>query len=349
MVWGLFDRWLRPHLDWIQVEVTTHCDARCTYCPRTALAGAWRAQHMEDATFAALLPALDRTDLVFLQGWGEPLLHPRFIEFVRQVKQAGPRVGLSTNGNAIDADCAREMVEAGIDVVAFSLAGTDESQDLVRRGTRLEQVLTALRTLDDERRRQGRELPALHVAYLLLQSRIDDLERLPELLAGTGVQQVVVSTLDMVPTADLQREAVRPASMDEYQRLRTRVEEVVADARRHGMEMHVQLCRPGRPRRSCTENVQRALFVGVDGSVAPCVFTALPVRGVTTIRAGEEHPYMRRVFGDVRERSLSSIWRDREYRRFRDAFDTTIVDEACSDCPKRSVEIGEILQRTLDS
>jgi MoaA/NifB/PqqE/SkfB family radical SAM enzyme len=339
MPWSRFDRWFRPHLNWIQVEVTTDCDAHCSYCPRTTFAQSWQTRYMDDETFTELLPALPRTDLVFLQGWGEPLLHPRFLDLVRQVKQMGSPVGLSTNGNAVDEAYARDLVEAGVDVVAFSLAGVDDSQNRVRRGTRLEQVLTALRALDEERRRQGRERPALHVAYLLLRSRLTDLERLPGLLAGTGVCQVVVSTLDLVPTPDLAHEAIHPASMDEYAHLSARIEDVIEDARRHGIEMHAQLHRPGHRLACCSENVQRALFIGVDGSVAPCVFAALPVRDVTIVRAGEERPYRRRTFGDVHRSSLSSLWRSREFRRFRDSFDSGMVDDVCLGCPKRHVRL----------
>ena len=342
MAWSRFHRWFGPHLDWIQVEVTTDCDAHCTYCPHTTLAESWQTRYMDEETFAELLPALPRTDLVFLQGWGEPLLHPRFVDLVRQVKQAGPRVGLSTNGNAIDKAYARDLVEAGVDVVAFSLAGVDESQDRVRRGTRLETVLAAIRALDGERRRQGREHPALHVAYLLMRSRMNDLEHLPGLLAGTGVRQVVISTLDLVTTLDLAHEAILPESMDEHQHLRARIEDVIENARQHGIEMHAQLHRPGHHLASCTENARRALFVGVDGAVAPCVFTALPVRDMTIVRAGVEQPYQRRIFGNVRQSPLSLLWRSREYRRFRDSFDSSVVDDVCLGCPKREVmPIGE--------
>lgn len=52
-------------------------------------------------TFDSLTPAFSLTDLVFLQGWGEPLLHPRFWDMVHRVKRAGCWVGFTTNAMAL--------------------------------------------------------------------------------------------------------------------------------------------------------------------------------------------------------------------------------------------------------
>ena len=43
-------------------------------------------------TFEALLPAFPAADLVFLQGWGEPLLHPAFWEMAVKARATGAQV-----------------------------------------------------------------------------------------------------------------------------------------------------------------------------------------------------------------------------------------------------------------
>ncbi|MDQ7785248.1 MAG: hypothetical protein RDU20_20350, partial [Desulfomonilaceae bacterium] len=72
-----------PRLDWIQVEVTSHCNAECVYCPHAVSKRSRHQTHMSMDTFEKLLPFFRRTAHVHLQGWGEPLLHPRFFEMVR--------------------------------------------------------------------------------------------------------------------------------------------------------------------------------------------------------------------------------------------------------------------------
>ena len=44
----------RRPLDCIQVEVTSFCAGRCTYCPHTTMAETWKSRHMEADVFAAL-------------------------------------------------------------------------------------------------------------------------------------------------------------------------------------------------------------------------------------------------------------------------------------------------------
>ena len=47
-----------PTFDWIQVEVTSHCNALCIYCPRTVFKESWQDQHLSLETFKRLKPVL---------------------------------------------------------------------------------------------------------------------------------------------------------------------------------------------------------------------------------------------------------------------------------------------------
>ena len=130
-VWQLFRESLfgKPRLlDCIQVEVTSVCPGRCVYCPHTTQAGYWRSRHMEAATFARLWPLMQESGRVHLQGWGEPFLHPRFMDFAALARKAGCRVSTTTCGLRMDETLAGQIVGSGIDIVAFSLVGTDEAK-----------------------------------------------------------------------------------------------------------------------------------------------------------------------------------------------------------------------------
>lgn len=69
-----------------------------------------------------------------LQGWGEPFLHPRFMDFAALARKAGCRVSTTTCGLRMDETLAGQIVGSGIDIVAFSLVGTDEAQQCPARG-----------------------------------------------------------------------------------------------------------------------------------------------------------------------------------------------------------------------
>lgn len=314
-----------PRFDWVQVEVTTACTAACIYCPRTAWRHAWPERFLEPETFDRLKPLFPRTRYVHLQGWGEPFLHPDFFHFLRQAKEAGCQVGATTNGMAATEALLERCVTDGLDVLAFSLAGTDPGQDHIRRGTHLEQVLTAMKTLARLKAERGSATPRVHVAYMLLASRLGDLPRLPGLLAGLGVAQVVISTLDFVPAPELAREVIdaSPALAATLARLRR-------EARVFGLEVHDRWSAPAT-QAPCSENPLRALVVAADGEVTPCVFAALP-----EVRGGGQTAAHRLSFGNIRERDPLRLWKASAYREFRRSLATGKPPPLCRSCRKWS-------------
>jgi len=326
--------WFGPRFDWIQVEVTSDCPAACRYCPRTAYRTLWQDRYLSLESFRRIQPAFARAQMVYLQGWGEPLLHPDFFTMAALAQAAGCRVGATTNGMLLNPERIASLVAAGLDVVALSLAGTDVHNDAIRRGTRLEQVLEAIRALDREKRRANSRKPALHVAYMLLRSRINDLEVLPSLLQGLGLSQVVISTLDFVAGSELESEAIRPSTAGEYKDLEVYLQRVVRSGAQSGLPIHYHFSHPRKNRSGCTENIRRGLCVASDGAVTPCVFTNLLIPGGRYLRQGEEIPYERRVFGNINQESLTDIWRKKNYRRFRSSFNRGPLSPDCEGCPK---------------
>jgi MoaA/NifB/PqqE/SkfB family radical SAM enzyme len=324
----------QPKWDWIQVEVTTHCNAACIYCPRTVFRQSWQDQHLSLETFKKLKSVLPRTDLVHLQGWGEPFLHPEFFEIAAVAKQRGCKVGTTTNAMLLNEERIRKVVETGIDILAFSLAGTGEDNDLIRKGTSLKRVLKAIETLNREKSRQGKTTPEIHVAYMLFRSGMGELEALPSLLKGLGVSQVVISTLDFVPTEILSKEALIPTTQEEYQELRSSLDRVVEAGRDRGLSIFYYLISPKQRRQVCTENVQKALCISSDGAVTPCVYTNLRVSGVYYDLQGKQVSYQRIVFGNIKEKDVKDIWKERSYSAFRRSFYKGDLAPTCQKCSK---------------
>ncbi len=329
-----------PAFDWIQVEVTSACNAACTYCPRTAYKGSWADRHLPMQTFRKLESALPKTRHLHLQGWGEPFLHPDFFEMVVIGKEAGCTVGTTTNGMLLHRETIERVVESGMDIIAFSLAGTGGENDRIRRGTRLAKVLEAMRALKEEKVRRGVETPAIHVAYMLFRSGIGNLRNLPRLLEGRGVTDVVISFLDFIPDEELQSEAMAPTTEAEYEELRLRLEEVREEGRHHHLRVHHPLQAGGEREDGCSENVQGAVCIASDGSVSPCVYTNLQVRGVQNVTQGEKREYERMVFGNIQERPLGAIWRDKTYSAFRNSFHKKTLFPSCMGCPKLRGVLG---------
>jgi len=340
-----------PHLDWLQVEISTHCNAACLYCPRTLYASCWHNYLMPLDIFRQLTPVLQKTRLVYLQGWGEPFTHPAFFEFASLAKAAGCQVGTTTNGMLLSEELCWRLVEGQIDIVAFSLAGIDETNDQIRQGTSLKRVLACIDTLNRFKERRGVDKPAIHIAYLLLRSRLGDVEALPSFLKPLGINHVVISTLDLIADQRLADEAIAPVDEEEYEALRRRLDATIAAGHDLGLPMHAWLTAPKSRHREvdyadgeaklsisltrgvCTEHIFNAAFVAADGGVSPCVYANLPLTAqVTHLVDGKETILTPLKFGSIDQQSFAAIWRSPGYRAFRMAHQTGQTLTPCREC-----------------
>lgn len=317
--------------DWIQVEVTTRCNAMCCYCPRTIAGKSWPQHDLPMELFHRLLEDLSRTGYLHLQGWGEPFLHPELFQMVELFRKAGCPVGTTTNGTLMNQDLAHRIVKSGFQVVAFSLAGTGLANDRIRKGAPLEKVLEGIRLLAKAKARAGSSIPEIHIAYMLLSSAEGELPGLPDLLAGMPVSQVVVSTLDCVLDRSLESEVMAR----EDQALLSCLAQVGKRLAAQGILLHHHLGGTGKACFPCTENVLGAVVVGAQGDVGPCVYTNLDLAQGRQWKNGKEEPLPRLCFGNLAQNSLMGIWEDPAYIAFRRSFSQGSLEPACTSCPKR--------------
>ncbi|SDB22287.1 Radical SAM superfamily enzyme, MoaA/NifB/PqqE/SkfB family [Desulfonatronum thiosulfatophilum] len=323
--------------DWMQIEVTSKCNADCAYCPRTVYRDQWHDRFMSLETFRRLVPALRKTKLAYLQGWGEPFLHPEFPTMVRLAKEAGCTVGVTTNGMLLTEKRLIQVMDAGLDILAFSLTGTTpEHNDPARAGAPLVKVLERMDMVRRIKQGRGTSRPAVHIAYMLLRSGLDDLEGLPRLMADHGVEQAVISVLDFEPGVELSEEVLAPKDDRERQALEERFTRLREAAAHLGVIIHTPSFAPkGEDEPVCAENVQRALFVSADGEVSPCVYANVPVDHAEYARQGQPAPYSRVTFGNVNDEHLPVIWRNKQYDQFREGLEKNKPATICRNCPKR--------------
>jgi len=154
------------------------------------------------------------------------------------------------------------------------------------------------------------------------------------MLRGLGVSEVVISTLDFVPSKSLKPETIRPSTEKEFNTLCGQLNAVKEKGRQCGINVHYQLVNPATHCLTCTENIQKAMFVSSDGSVSPCVFTNLPVSQKIDKNLYPSQRYQRTVFGNINDNPISEIWRRKAYAKFRKSFYYYNPPETCAACPK---------------
>ncbi len=309
------------HLDWIQVEVSARCGGRCRYCPVGRFGDRRRNALMAMELFERLEPSFSSADLVFLQGWGEPLLHPRFWEMVRRVRRAKSRVGFTTNGVLLDEANRAAMLESGVDVVGVSVAGgAPETHDRFRAGNPLGLIDLNLRRLRAEKAEAGSPLPEIHMAYLLLTGNVGELDAAVDRAEAWGATDIVVSHLSLVLDASLESESLL-ACPDGWAHAESHLREARTRAWQRGIRLSYRVPAREKAVGECGENVLRSCFVSALGDVSPCVMTNLGLEvGAVHWFGGREETLETLTFGNVRDWSIAEIWRSEVAREFRAAF-----------------------------
>jgi pyruvate-formate lyase-activating enzyme len=144
------------------------CNAECPHCPYTptnsAIRTEPRARQFPFIPWDIFQRIADETGshkaILRFSGAGEPLLHPRCVDMVEYAKAAGCQVGLITNGSRMSAATAGRLLDAGTEMIEFSVDAADPATyDVVRKGLSFDQTLANIRrtvAMRDERRAETR-------------------------------------------------------------------------------------------------------------------------------------------------------------------------------------------------
>lgn len=329
----------QPYLDWIQVEISSYCNASCIYCPHTIYRGNWQNKYLSIEYFRNLIPAFRKASLVYLQGWGEPFTHPRFFEMLEIAKAAGCKVGTTTKGTLLNRETIEKMVSEESDVIGFSIAGLDKKNDSIRKGTRIKKVLKCIEEIHRVKARFGLDIPEIHIDYMLLRSGLDDIDKIPAFLGNVGASQTVVSSLSYIASPEMETEYIHASGEAGYFELKERLKEVRSNAALKGVDVHFHIVSPVRKNFSCIKNIPKAVDVGSDGSISPCVMKQIPVRGENYhYFRGQRQQQQNLSFGNINKNSLNTIWYGQDYQQFIREFRQGQTPTKCKNCLKTCVD-----------
>ena len=186
-------------------------------------------------------------------------------------------------------------------------------------------VEEAVRMLQNARRKHNAVHLEIHLAYLMLASNVEAVRGLPKLMDEWGVHAAVVSTMDYIPSPEMEHEAFAPHEREKIEAARVVLEEGGAKVRASGRDFYASLPAP-EPAPCCRERAHRTLYADASGEISPCVYLNVPMDA--------EQP-RRTVFGQVNETAPTAIWDIPEYQAFRRAVETADPPAACVSCAKR--------------
>ncbi|MDF1662549.1 MAG: radical SAM protein, partial [Planctomycetota bacterium] len=106
----------------IQLEITNRCNLDCDMCPRLSLLKVPEID-MSQETFHKVLDSLVKPRAITLTGWGEPLMHGDFFNFVDEIHSRFPscQLAFTTNGFLLNEATVRKILLRPFTRVTFSL------------------------------------------------------------------------------------------------------------------------------------------------------------------------------------------------------------------------------------
>jgi radical SAM protein with 4Fe4S-binding SPASM domain len=303
-------------------EITLACNARCVHCGSSA--GAARPRELTTQEATALVDELASLGCrtITLSG-GEPLLREDWPVIARAARGRGMTVDVITNG-LLAAARADAIARAGLAGVSFSIDGPAPLHDEMRGvDGALERLLRGAAALKS----RGVRIGAVTQVNRL---NVSSLGRIHDLLAERGFEAWQIQlTLPHGRAAERERLCLEPGEMPP-------LEKTIVGLVRRGV-MHVEaadtigwmsraepLLRSGGPRGhkvwgSCQAGL-RAVGITSDGTVRGCL--SMPPRF-------DE--------GNLRERSLSSIWSSPDAFAYNRKFSVDDLEGACAACAFASI------------
>ncbi|MEM2979585.1 MAG: tungsten cofactor oxidoreductase radical SAM maturase [Methanomassiliicoccales archaeon] len=296
----------------IFLEVTTRCNLRCASCIRHA----WDEEltDMSYDTFCSVLKSiqnLPEVKEVHFGGFGEPLMHPRILDMVREVKSLGLRVSISTNGTLFNEEIANSLVNIGVDRIFVSMDSTQAQifGDL-RIGADFYEVVENVKRLNLAREKKGSRFPTIGLEFVATKENFDDIKNVPQLAKELGASIVIITHL-LPYTKESAHKILYNGDYGKFPR--SEGWSVVAGD-------YVMWGTMSLPRnswgahRQCRFIEEKGTVIAHDGSVSPCY--AL-MHSYNYFIFGEEKHVKRYVFGNVNNTTLADIWSSEQYVLFR--------------------------------
>lgn len=292
---------------------------RCSFCPNKALGTRWQHSDLPWEVYRdALGPHLSRFELIYLQGWGEPLLHRDLWQMVRLAKGAGCRVGFTSCGGLLSDDNIDRMLAEDVDLLSISFAGASAAvHESLRLGSDFGRLVANVGRLTERRATAGSKLH-LELHFLMMRPNMADLPPFVRLAASLGADEVVATNLTYAFTQDLDALRVFGPSPDPAHLA------FVAAAAEEAAHLNVRYraypLQTSEEVVECDARPTETAFVNCRGEVTPCVYLGLPVKqAAPRFYNGDDWPLPGLSFGDVRD-GLLDVWEGSTRQQFSAAF-----------------------------
>ena len=293
----------------IQIETTSICNFRCPSCPLAMGDYDRPEEHLSLEKFERMLDAYPDIEKVELQGIGEIYLNPCILDIIRAAKARGVEVHTFSNASRIDRKAAYGTVEAGLDVINFSLDGADEPTfRRARKGGTLERYRRCVTNLREAREALGSTTPRMGAMVVLSKKNVDQIPQLLAIAEELGMDSIIFTKMNAAANPELTPELLGGEerrwieSLPPYRGKLDVVWAYTPWTKQERMECYWP---------------QMMSYLTVDGDVTPCC----------NYYDGRELS-----FGNVFEQDGATIWNNEAYAAFRKQLWSGDLPDKCKTC-----------------
>ena len=225
----------------------------------------------------------------------------------------GCQAGFLTNGTLLTTDLARQLVDAGLDWIGFSVDGaTADVYEAIRPGADFKRLCTSIADIS---RHQRGSRPQVILNFVMMTVNVHQLTALVHLAADLGVGRINFKQCDVVRGVNGNGFGLFGQRHEKkIQALEKQLKKACRLAERLGVETTAFSFFPDELP-VCDQDPVHSLFVARDGSVAPCINTAY---GGPSRFFQDAVMLPRLIFGRLPEQDLMAIWLSERCFSFRD-------------------------------
>ena len=119
---GKFKNVLAPYPKRIYIDITNHCNLSCRLCPNNKPEYVTAKGFMKKELYKKILDKFaPHAQRLSLHNWGEPLLHPDLIEFIKYALTFDIDLKFSTNLTLLTPDLAEQLILSGLPGLTVSI------------------------------------------------------------------------------------------------------------------------------------------------------------------------------------------------------------------------------------
>lgn len=290
--------WNQPY--GLSIENAAVCNFSCVECPLANGHTQRTNSFMSCDTFQQTLAGIRKgTMYLNLYFQGEPLLDSKIDDRIKEAKKKKLFVSTSTNGSLLNKEMAKKLIDAKLDKIIISVDGsTAETYKQYRIGGDFDLLMKNIETLNRLKKEKKSKKPLIEAQMIVFKHNEHEIDDFKKLMKEKGVDIIRLKSAQFYSVQSAEKYM---SSIPQFQRYKKDKNGKIILKTNVG-----KICK----------RLWHTILVSSDGTVPVCCYDK-----------SIHHP-----MGNVLEKKLSEIWKDKPYMQFRKNYLKGKREDICTNC-----------------